>query len=63
VLFRSVAYEDDYVRRDGRWWIARSVARSLLMVRQRIEDGGATRVVAHRRPPVLGAMERTDSLA
>lgn len=53
----AVAYEDDYVRRDGRWWILRSIARSLLMVRQSIGEDGVPRVEAHARPQVLGLME------
>lgn len=30
----AVAYDDEFVRRDGRWWIARTVARRISMLVQ-----------------------------
>jgi hypothetical protein len=42
----GVEYDDDYVRRDGRWWIARSASRKTSVLVQMIGGDGVPKVQA-----------------
>lgn len=46
----AVAYDDEFVRRDGRWWIARTTARRFSMVVQNITAEGVPTVTISVRP-------------
>ena len=47
----GVEYDDDYVRRDGRWWIARTRSRRTSFLAQAVGDDGVARVVAMGEAP------------
>lgn len=47
----GVEYEDRYVRRDGRWWIAETRSRRTSFVGQTVDAEGALRVFAMGEPP------------
>ena len=40
----SVSYDDEFVRRDGRWWIARTVSRRISMLVETMTEDGQRRV-------------------
>lgn len=50
----SVGYDDEYVRRDGRWWIARSVSRRISMLVETIGEDGVGRVEVAGRSDQAG---------
>jgi len=41
----AVSYDDEFARRDGRWWIARSVSRRISMLVEEVADDRLRRVV------------------
>ncbi|TCJ37021.1 nuclear transport factor 2 family protein [Parafrankia sp. BMG5.11] len=51
----GVEYEDVYVRKDGRWWIAVTRSRKKSVVIQSVDADGSTRVVAMGEIPVGAA--------
>ncbi|WP_311269541.1 nuclear transport factor 2 family protein [Sphingobium sp. WCS2017Hpa-17] len=51
----GVEYDDDYVRRDGRWWISRTATkRTSCIVQQVDEDGKSTIVALGEAPAAFG---------
>ncbi|MDE2436907.1 MAG: nuclear transport factor 2 family protein [Sphingomonadales bacterium] len=46
----AVEYDDVYVRRDGRWWIAESVSRITSMLTEQVGEDGSITVVALAEP-------------
>lgn len=40
----AIAYDDTFIRRDGRWWIARTTCRRISMLVQNIDSEGAPSV-------------------
>lgn len=47
----GVEYEDRYLRREGRWWIAETRSRRTSFLSQTVGDDGALKVVAMGVPP------------
>lgn len=47
----GVEYDDRYVRRDGRWWIAETRSRRKSCVIQKVDSEGGLRVVAMGEAP------------
>lgn len=47
----GVEYEDRYVRRDGRWWIAETRSRRTSFLAQTVDDDGSPTIVAMGAAP------------
>ena len=47
----GVEYEDDYVRRDGRWWIAATRSRRTSFLQQAVDSEGRTTVTVMGEAP------------
>lgn len=47
----GVEYEDRYVRREGRWWIAETVSRRKSFLQQVVDEAGAVRVTVLGEAP------------
>lgn len=45
----AVSYDDEFVRRDGRWWIARSVSRRISMLVEDLATDGLRRLAVAGR--------------
>ena len=51
VVRLAVEYQDRYLRRDGRWWIADSKSRVTSMLTEQINDDGSVTVLALAEAP------------
>lgn len=50
----AVAYDDDFVRRDGQWLISRTVSRRISMLKSKIGQDQVARILVADRSDVLG---------
>jgi len=51
IIQMGVEYDDVYVRRDGRWWIAETRTRRTSFLMQTVDADGATKVAAFGEAP------------
>ncbi|WP_336951285.1 nuclear transport factor 2 family protein [Sphingobium aromaticivastans] len=51
VMQMGVEYDDDYVRQDGRWWIARTATKRTSCILQTVDEKGQVTLVSLGEPP------------
>lgn len=49
----GIEYDDVYLRRDGRWWIAKTVSRKKSVLVQMVGEDGSAKVIAMGDVPVV----------